>query len=78
MSENSLNFDSPYALNPSNQGDWVPETLTVQEIQKILKLGRNSVYNLVHSRAFPIIRVGNLIRIPKEPFYKWLSESHFV
>ena len=47
----------------------LPETLTVQEVQKILKLGRNAVYNLIHSNAFPVIRVGNLLRIPKKPFY---------
>ncbi len=58
--------------------DSFPETLTVQEVQKILKLGRNAVYNLVHSNSFPVIRVGNLIRIPKKPFYDWLSTSHVV
>ena len=56
----------------------LPETLTVQEVQHILKLGRNAVYNLIHSNSFPIIRIGNLIRIPKEPFYAWLSQSHVV
>ena len=56
----------------------LPETLTVQEVQKILKLGRNAVYNLIHSNAFPVIRVGNLLRIPKKPFYEWLSKSHVV
>ena len=55
-----------------------PETLTVQEVQQILKLGRNAVYSLVHSGSFPVIRIGNLIRIPKEPFYAWLSQSHVV
>ena len=56
----------------------LPETLTVQEVQKILKLGRNAVYNLIHSNAVPVIRIGNLLRIPKEPFYEWLSNSHVV
>lgn len=56
----------------------LPETLTVQEVQQILKLGRNAVYNLIHSHSFPVIKVGNLIRIPKEPFYTWLSQSHTV
>ncbi len=56
----------------------LPETLTVQEVQKILKLGRNAVYNLIHSHSFPVIRVGNLLRIPREPFYAWLATSHVV
>lgn len=47
------------------EGGPLPETLTVQEVQYILKLDRNAVYNLIHSNSFPVIRVGNLIRIPK-------------
>lgn len=59
-------------------GEQLPETLTVQEVQKILRLGRNAVYNLIHSNAFPVIRIGNLLRIPKEPFYEWISKSQVV
>lgn len=56
----------------------IPETLTVKEVQQILRLGRNAVYNLIHSNSFPVIRIGNLLRIPKKPFYEWLSKSHVV
>lgn len=69
---------SDHVFNAVESGEAMPETLTVQDIQKILKLGRNRVYNLVHSNAFPVIRIGNLIRIPKEPFYEWLATSHVI
>ena len=59
----------------SKMEDQMPETLTVQEVQKILKLGRSGVYNLIHSHAFPVLRIGNLLRIPKKPFYEWFSKS---
>ena len=69
---------SDHVFNAVESGEAMPETLTVQDIQKILKLGRNRVYNLVHSNAFPGIRIGNLIRIPKEPFYEGLATSHVI
>ena len=43
-----------------------------------MKIGTNSAYNLIHSNAFPVIKVGNSYRIPKESFYAWLSQSRIV
>ena len=47
------------------------ETLTVKELQQILKIGSNSAYALIHSKAFPVIKIGQTYRIPAEPFYAW-------
>ena len=49
------------------------DTLTVKELQQILKIGTNSAYTLIHSRAFPVIKIGQTYRIPAEPFYAWLG-----
>lgn len=49
------------------------DTLTVKEIQQILKIGTNSAYNLIHSKAFPVIKIGQSYRIPKTPFYAWME-----
>lgn len=48
------------------------DTLTVKELQQILKIGANSAYTLIHSKAFPVIKIGQTYRIPAEPFYAWL------
>ena len=56
----------------------LPETYTVEDIMTILRLGRNAAYNLVHSKAFPVIRIGNLLRIPKSSFHEWLNSSPVV
>lgn len=48
-------------------------TLTVKEVQGILKIGTNAAYNLIHSKSFPVIRIGQSYRIPAEPFYAWLE-----
>lgn len=48
-------------------------TLTVKELQGILKIGTNAAYNLIHSKAFPVIKIGQTYRIPAAPFYAWLD-----
>ena len=47
--------------------------LTVNEMRQILKIGTNSAYNLIHSGAFPVIKIGQTYRIPADPFYAWLA-----
>ena len=49
------------------------EILTVKDIRQILKIGTNAAYNLIHSKAFPVIKIGQNYRIPAEPFYTWLE-----
>ena len=49
------------------------EILTVEEMRQILKIGTNSAYNLIHSGAFPVIKIGQTYRIPADPFYAWLA-----
>lgn len=51
------------------------EILTVKEVQQILKIGTNSAYNLIHSKSFPVIKIGQTYRIPAESFYAWLEHG---
>ena len=48
---------------------------TVDEIQDILGIGRNSDYNLVKSGAFHSVRIGGNIRISKKSFDEWLDNK---
>jgi len=50
-----------------------PAVLTVSDIRQILQLGSNSAYNLIHSKSFPVRRVGHTYRIPAESFFQWLE-----
>ena len=54
------------------------ETLTVQDIKQILNISINAAYNLIHSKSFPVIRIGNSFRVPREPFYEWMKSSHTI
>jgi len=48
---------------------------TVREIAKILGIGINSAYDLIHQNKVPYIKLGRKIRIPKRAFEAWLSQS---
>ena len=54
------------------------KTLTLKEMQDILQIGTNSAYSLLHSHAFPVVKIGRSYRIPAEPFYDWLNHSNAV
>lgn len=49
------------------------EVYTVKDIQEILKIGKNTAYQIIESRQFKVIRIGKTYRIPKEAFHKWLN-----
>jgi hypothetical protein len=49
----------------------LPPVLEVIDIQRFLKIGKGQAYVLVNSGQFHIVRVGRMIKIPKEAFLKW-------
>ena len=49
--------------------------MTVKDVQEFLKIGRTKAYSLVHQGIFPIIKIGNDIRILKEDFENWLVKE---
>ena len=49
-------------------------TYTVNDIAKMLNIGRTSAYNLTKEGHFKIIRIGNAIRISKKSFDEWLDD----
>lgn len=53
--------------------DDLPLALTVEDVAKILGIGRNSAYSLVHSGALRYIRIGRQIRIPKSALMDYLG-----
>ena len=47
----------------------------MNSLQQVLPLGKNNLYNLVHSKGFPKIIIGRRILIPKKALEQWLSEA---
>ena len=50
-------------------------TYTVEEISKILGIGRTAAYSLVHSGVFKMVRIGSSIRVSKVSFDDWLDKQ---
>lgn len=50
-------------------------TYTVAEVKRLLGIGNNRAYELVHRRDFPAIKIGQRWHIPKDKFKEWLDEQ---
>ena len=51
-----------------------PMALKVSDVAEILNVGRSSVDELVHSNRIRYVRVGKLIRIPRDAVYEFLHD----
>lgn len=52
-----------------------PSFYTVEDMQRLLGIGRNSAYKLVAEKDFPSIYVGNRIVIPVDLFQSWIEKQ---
>ncbi len=50
-----------------------PLLLTVVETAKLLRVGKNTVYELVARGELPAIRLGRVIRIPRHRLLAWVE-----
>ena len=66
----SINHSSPYNSLAGKR------TYTVEEIAKILGIGRTAAYSLVHSGVFKAVRIGSSIRVSKVSFDDWLDKQN--
>ena len=49
--------------------------LTVPEAARLLRLGRNSVYELVACHKLPALHFGRVIRIPRASLEAWVERA---
>ena len=64
------------SLTATSQADpSVAKTYRVEDIAKILDIGRSSAYNLVREGHFNTVRIGTAIRISRKSFDEWLESQ---
>ena len=63
--------------NTQNTGAETKRTYTVEEIAKLLSIGRTTAYALVKEGHFKTVRIGSAIRISKQSFDEWLDRQEF-
>ena len=51
------------------------KTLTIQEVARILGVGRDQAYNAAKSGDIPSIRIGRRILVPRKAFERMLEEA---
>ena len=49
--------------------------MTVMEVMRMLRIGRNSAYNLVNSGQLPSIRIGRTIRVPRAAVIAFIESA---
>ena len=57
------------------QYDELPLILSVDELAKILGIGRNAAYDLIRCGRIRSVRIGHKIRIPKDSLLEFLQEN---
>ena len=65
MADNSRNAPTPTS-----------KTYKVEDIAKILDIGRSSAYNLVREGHFKTVRIGTSIRVSRKSFDEWLDNQN--
>ncbi len=52
------------------------KTYRVEDIARLLDIGRSSAYNLVREGHFKTVRIGTAIRISRKSFDEWLEQQN--
>lgn len=53
----------------------IPEIMTLKECQHILKVGKNTMLNLLHDGKIEGFKIGNRWKIPKESVVEFIRYS---
>jgi len=51
------------------------DLITIEEMGKILKIGRSKAYRLVKMKGFPIVKIGKCIRVDRYLLFWWLHDN---
>ena len=55
------------------------ELITIEEVMKILKIGKNTAYRLLEDNEIEDFRIGNKWKIPRSSVYKYIhAQTHNV
>lgn len=53
----------------------LPHVMTVEEVSKVLRIGRSNTYALVRSGQIRSVRVGRIYRVPKSAVEDYLKAT---
>jgi putative molybdopterin biosynthesis protein len=50
------------------------ELLRPVEVQRLLRVGRSKVYEMIARGELPVVRIGRVVRIPRRELEQWIAE----
>lgn len=53
--------------------DELPLFLNAGLIAKVLGIAESSAYELMHSKDFPVLKIGSRMVVPKDKFVSWVD-----
>ena len=53
----------------------LPLFLNAETVAKLLGISISSIYELMHEKGFPSLRIGSRLIVPKEKFRAWVEEK---
>lgn len=53
----------------------LPLMRSVPEVGEVLGISRAGAYELVRSKGFPKVKIGNRIVVPKDRFIQWIEDQ---
>ena len=53
----------------------MPMMLDVKDLTAILGLSRAGVYQLMHRKDFPTLKIGKRMLVPKDSFGEWIAQN---
>lgn len=53
----------------------LPLFLNAKVIAKLLGVSISSGYELMHSKGFPVLKIGSRMVVPKEKFRQWVEQN---
>lgn len=60
-------------MNTTKHIEELPLVLSIEDLCRILNIGKNTAYDLIHSGQIKHLRVGRQIRISKSAFWDYLN-----
>ena len=64
-----------YHHYPGYTEENLPTTLTVPEVSEVLRIGRNSTYQLIRCGKIRSLKIGRQLRVPRQAVLDYLAGS---
>lgn len=64
-----------YNIENSISVNYVPQMITVEELQKILNIGKDTAYKIVKRKDFPSIKLGREYRVLVNNLSEWINKQ---